>query len=39
MYEEGEDLDEEEVEVHALNLLKPLRSLPGSHHVVCFSKV
>ena len=33
MYEEGEDLDEDEVEAHAVNLPKPLQSLPGSQTI------
>lgn len=31
MYEEGEDLDEEEVKAHALNMPKALQCLPGIH--------
>ena len=35
MYEEGEDLDEEEVQAHAVNLPKVLQSLPGSGSTGC----
>ncbi len=31
VYEEGEDLDEEELEANAANLPKTLQSLPGVH--------
>ncbi len=31
VYEEGEDLDEEELEANAANLPKTLHSLPGVH--------
>ena len=31
VYEEGEDLDEEELQTNAANLPKTLQSLPGTH--------
>ena len=37
MYEEGEDLDEEEVQAHAVNLPKVLQSLPGNGSKSCKS--
>ena len=37
VYEEGEDLNEEELEANAANLPKTLHSLPGVHCQVCIA--
>jgi len=38
VYEEGEDLDEEELEANAANLPKTLHSLPGVHCQMCIAR-
>jgi hypothetical protein len=38
VYEEGEDLDEEELEANAANLPKTLHSLPGVHCQICIAR-